>query len=93
MVGPACPEAGPAALPGRGWQGGGDTQSKPVPGGGSQPLEPGWPIRPAPGGGWKHNLHNLVYRIEKFLRKLCTVIFAQYLRGFLFLVGFFFVFS
>lgn len=38
-----------------------------------------WLMEPPLGGGWKHKLQILVYRIEKFLSKLCTVIFAQYL--------------
>lgn len=86
MVGPACPEAGPAAVPGG--EGVGGHRASPCQGGGFiQPIsgglwsqqEPGWPTGSPWGSGWKHKLQILVYRIEKFLSKLCTVIFAQYL--------------
>lgn len=50
-------------------------------------VPPQW-ARPPLGTGWRQELQISVYRIEKFLSKLCTVIFAQYF--FFFSLFFFF---
>lgn len=60
-------------------------------------VPPQW-ARPPLGTGWRQELQISVYRIEKFLSKLCTVIFAQYffffsLFFFFFLIFLFFFFS
>ncbi|XP_025939043.1 fascin isoform X1 [Apteryx rowi] len=52
------------------------------PGGGRGERERGWQMRPTLGGGWKHQLQILVYRVEKFV--------ANFAQRYLFSAFFFF---